>query len=118
MNAFRSSSIITTKLNLQPILNIELFPIHIESKLDMLGFAGKLVKDVVHLWRKNVEKRKTMSSFHKLAKGQTTTFGFQEILGINPESSRDVFHQSCLKKTPIQSKIDCAKLGSFLVHLM
>jgi hypothetical protein len=45
-----SSSKTTRKLNLQPISNIELFPAHVELELGMLGVAGKLVKDVIHLW--------------------------------------------------------------------
>jgi hypothetical protein len=44
-------------LNLQPISNIELFPTHTESELGVLGIAEKLAKDVVHLWRRNFEKR-------------------------------------------------------------
>jgi hypothetical protein len=40
----KSSSKITKKLNFQPILNIKLFPTHIESELGMLGIAKKLRK--------------------------------------------------------------------------
>ena len=43
----------TRKLSLYPILNIELFPTHTELRLDVLGVAGKLVKDVVQLWWQN-----------------------------------------------------------------
>jgi hypothetical protein len=64
---FRSSSKNARKLNSQPILNIELFPIHMESKLGMLGVAEKLVKDVVPLWRWKSENNKIFSS-HKLPK--------------------------------------------------
>jgi hypothetical protein len=39
----------TRKLSLHPILIIELFPIHTELELGVLGVAGKLVKDVVQL---------------------------------------------------------------------
>jgi hypothetical protein len=44
----RSSSKITRKLNLQPLLNIELFPTHMESELGVLGVAKKLMKGVDH----------------------------------------------------------------------
>jgi hypothetical protein len=53
-----------------------------ESKLGVLGIAGKLVKDVVHLWRQNFEKINFLS-FYRLSKQQTTTFGFHGILGVN-----------------------------------
>jgi hypothetical protein len=56
MAACKSSSKITEKLNLQPVSNIELFLTHTESELGVLGIAGKLAKDVVHLWRQNFEK--------------------------------------------------------------
>jgi hypothetical protein len=52
---FKSSSNIIRKWNLQPISNIQLFPTHIESELGMLGIAEKLVKDIVHLWKRNFE---------------------------------------------------------------
>jgi hypothetical protein len=43
----------TKKMNFQPILNIELFLTHIKLELGVLGIIGKLVNDVVHLWRQN-----------------------------------------------------------------
>jgi hypothetical protein len=58
MAVSRSSSKITRKLNLQLVLNIKLFMTPTESESDMLGIVGKLVKDVVHLWRRNFEKVK------------------------------------------------------------
>jgi hypothetical protein len=78
MATSRSSSKITKKLNLQPISNTELFPTHKKLELDVLGFAKKLVKDVIHLRRLNFEKIIFFSSY-KLPKHQTTTFGFQGI---------------------------------------
>jgi hypothetical protein len=56
--ASRSSSKITRKLNLQFLLNIELFPAHME--LGKLGVFRKLVKDVVHQWRRTFEKLKSL----------------------------------------------------------
>jgi hypothetical protein len=47
----KNSSKNTKKLNLQPISNTELFPTHKKLELDVLGFAKKLVKDVIHLRR-------------------------------------------------------------------
>jgi hypothetical protein len=58
MAASKSASKITEKLNLQPVLNIELFLTHTESKLGVLGIAGKLAKNIVHMWRRNFEKNK------------------------------------------------------------
>jgi hypothetical protein len=57
MVASKSSSKITKRLNLQPLLNIELFPTHKESELGVLGVARKIMKHVVHLWRRNFEKK-------------------------------------------------------------
>jgi hypothetical protein len=48
----------TYKLNFQPVSNIELFPIQTELELGVLGIAKKLVKDVVHPWRRDFEKIK------------------------------------------------------------
>jgi hypothetical protein len=45
------------KIQENPILNIELFPIHMEMELGMLDVAGKLVKDVVQLRWRNFEKK-------------------------------------------------------------
>ena len=46
------------KMILQPISNIELSQTHTQLELDMHGVAGKLMKDVVHLWRENFEGKK------------------------------------------------------------
>jgi hypothetical protein len=48
MVAFTSFPKITKNLDLQTVLNIELFPTHMKSKLVVLGVAGKLIEDVVH----------------------------------------------------------------------
>jgi hypothetical protein len=48
MAACRSSSKKLGKLNLIPVLNKTSPRAHIESKLDVLGIPGKLVKYVVH----------------------------------------------------------------------
>ena len=78
MAAFRSSLKIIEKLNLQPVSNIELFPIHAELELGVLGIARKLVKDVIYLWWYNFGK--IIFSSYKLPKQQTTTFEFQGIV--------------------------------------
>jgi hypothetical protein len=49
MAACRSSSENTRKMSLIPIFNKNLPRAHIESKFDVLGVHGKLVKYVVHL---------------------------------------------------------------------
>ena len=54
MATSKSSSKNIEKLNFQSILNIELYLAHTKLKLDVI--AGKLVKDVVNLWRWNYEK--------------------------------------------------------------
>jgi hypothetical protein len=48
MAASKNSQKVIRKLNLQHVLNIDLFPIHIVLELDMLCVARKLVKDIVH----------------------------------------------------------------------
>jgi hypothetical protein len=57
MAASRNFSKNTRKVNFQPVSNIELFPTHMELELSILGIARKLMKDVVHLWRWNFEKK-------------------------------------------------------------
>jgi hypothetical protein len=54
--AFRSSSKSIRKLNLQLISNNEFFQIHTKLELGMLDVVGKLVIDIIHLWRWNFEK--------------------------------------------------------------
>jgi hypothetical protein len=56
MAAFRSSSIDTRKMNLQPILNKNLPWAHIKLELDVLGVAKNLVKYLFHLSKKDIEK--------------------------------------------------------------
>jgi hypothetical protein len=46
------------KIEFTTLLNIELSPTHLESELDTLALARKLVKDVGHLWMQNFEKNK------------------------------------------------------------
>jgi hypothetical protein len=57
IGAFESLPKNTGKFNLQPISNIELFPIHIESKLGLLSVDRKLVKDVLHPWKGEFRKK-------------------------------------------------------------
>jgi hypothetical protein len=40
------------KTNLQPILNKNLPHAHMESEFDMLDVVGKLVKHVIHLYKR------------------------------------------------------------------
>jgi hypothetical protein len=86
----------TRKLSLHSILNIELFPTHTESKLGVLGVAGKLVKDIVQLWWRNFEKKLKFFSY-MLPKQQTTKFWFQGILGVNKTIiERAQFVKACI----------------------
>jgi hypothetical protein len=62
--ACRSSYKNTRKMNLQPILNKNLPWIHMESKFDVLGITRKLVKYVVHSFKKKIEKNKKYNSSH------------------------------------------------------
>jgi hypothetical protein len=52
MAACRSSSKNTEQMNLLPVFNKNSPQAHIESKLDVLGILGKLVKYTVHLSRR------------------------------------------------------------------
>ena len=47
----------TRKLSLHPLLNIQLFPTHTKSELEVFSIASKLVKDVVKIWWWNFEKK-------------------------------------------------------------
>jgi hypothetical protein len=76
--ASRSISKNTRKLDLQLLLNLKLFHIHMKMKFGVLGVAGKLVKDVIQLWWWNFEKR-VVFSFYKLSKQLISKFWFQEI---------------------------------------
>jgi hypothetical protein len=82
MATSRSFSKNIGKLNLQSILNIELFQF-IGIKIGCTWYAGKLVNDVVQLWRQKKKFNKNFS-LYRLPKQQTTIFGFQGILGVNP----------------------------------
>ena len=60
-------------MSLQPLLNKN-SQAHIESKIDVLGVARKLVKYVVHLSiRKKERKKQTYFSSHKVPKYTLTT---------------------------------------------
>jgi hypothetical protein len=64
------------KIQENPILNIELFPIHMEMELGMLDVAGKLVKDVVQLrWRNFLQDQFLVS---KNFNNNGPNFGFKE----------------------------------------
>ena len=51
-----------------------------KSELGMLSTTGKLMKNVVHLWRKIFSLQICYPNI------QTATFGFQEILEVNVKS--------------------------------
>jgi hypothetical protein len=59
---------------------------HMELELDVLGIPGKLVKYVVHLCKRKIEKN--YFSSHKLPKLQLTSFWTQGILGVNDMNLR------------------------------
>jgi hypothetical protein len=56
MAAHRSSSKNIRKMNLQTIFNKNSPQAHMESKFDILGVDGKLVKNGVHLSKKKLKK--------------------------------------------------------------
>jgi hypothetical protein len=56
MAPFRSSSKIIRNLNLEPVSNIEIFPTRTKLELSVLCVTGKLVKDVIHMCKRNFEK--------------------------------------------------------------
>jgi hypothetical protein len=57
--ACRNSSKNASKIKLQPIMNKNSPQTNIESKIDMLGVAGKLVKYVIYLSKRKKLKKKT-----------------------------------------------------------
>jgi hypothetical protein len=60
-------------MNLEPILNKNPLGAQMESKLDVLGIAKKLVKFVIHLLKRK-KLRKIYFSSHKMPKEQMTNF--------------------------------------------
>jgi hypothetical protein len=68
-------------LNLQLILNNNSPWAHTNLELDVLGVAGKLLKYIIRLSKKKLEKKFKKSS-HVLLKQQTTSFWLQGILGV------------------------------------
>jgi hypothetical protein len=82
MAACRSSLEDTWKMSLILVFNKNLPRAHTESELGVLGVHGKLVKNVVHSYKKNNWK-KIKNSSHKLPKQQSTSFWSQGILGVN-----------------------------------
>jgi hypothetical protein len=55
--SYRSSSKNIGKMDLKSILNKTSPWAHMESKFDVLGVPGKLVKYIVHLSKKKIEKK-------------------------------------------------------------
>jgi hypothetical protein len=68
-------------MGLIPIFIKNLPRAHTKSKFDVLGVHRKLVKYVVHLSKRKIEKK--YFSSHKLPKQQSTSFWSQGILGVN-----------------------------------
>jgi hypothetical protein len=68
-------------MSLIPVFNKNLPRAHTESELDVLGVHGKLVKYVVHSFKRKKLKKNYFSS-HKLPKQQSTNFWSQGILGV------------------------------------
>jgi hypothetical protein len=58
MVAYKNSSKNTGKMNIQPILNKNSSHVRMESEFDMLGIVEKLVKYVVHLFKKEKKIKK------------------------------------------------------------
>jgi hypothetical protein len=83
MAACRSSLENTGKMSLIRVFNKNSPWAHTESELDVLRVHGKLMKYVVHSY-----KRKKLNFFyfssHKLPKQRSTSFWSQGILGVNP----------------------------------
>jgi hypothetical protein len=80
MGACRSSSKNTGKMNLIPIFNKTSPQAHTKSELDVLDVHGKLVKYVVHLSKKKIEKKKTL--FIQAVQTAINQFWSQGILGV------------------------------------
>jgi hypothetical protein len=81
MAACKSSLENTRKMSLIPIFNKTSPQAHTESELGVLGVHGKLVKYVVYLFKKKIEK-KNYFSLHKLPKQQSTNFWSQGIIRV------------------------------------
>jgi hypothetical protein len=62
------------------VFNKNLPRAHTELELDVLGIHGKLVKYVVHSFKRKIQKK--YFSSHKLPKQQSTNFWSQGILGV------------------------------------
>jgi hypothetical protein len=58
--AYRSSSKNTRKINLIPVLNKTSPWAHMELEFDVLGVPGKLVKYVIHSFKKKIKLKKTI----------------------------------------------------------
>jgi hypothetical protein len=86
---------------------------HTESELGVLDVHGKLVKYVVHSFRRKSWKKIYFSS-HKLPKQQLTNFWFQGILGVKLKETEDFnakskrshwrLHHAKVCKTKFQKK--------------
>jgi hypothetical protein len=59
-------------MKMQPILNIDSPCTQMELEFDMIGIAKKLVKQVVHLFKRKKLKKKGFSS-HRVPKQQTNS---------------------------------------------
>jgi hypothetical protein len=67
-------------MSLIPVFNKKFPRAHTKSEFDMLGVHGKLVKYIIHLFQKKIEKK--YFSSHKLSNLQSTSFWSQGILGV------------------------------------
>jgi hypothetical protein len=77
MAAWKSSLENAGKMNLIPALNKTSPRVH---TMDVLGVPGKLLKYVIHLSKRKIEKN--YFSSHKLPKQQSFSFWFVGILGV------------------------------------
>jgi hypothetical protein len=85
------SKINTRKVNLQLVLEIELFMTHTKLRLDVLSVVRKLVKDVVHPLRRDFEKKKFL--FLQAAKTTNDHTWVAKILGVQLKGFGNYSHK-------------------------
>jgi hypothetical protein len=110
-------------MSLIPIFNKNSPQAHTESELGMIGVHGKLVKYVIHSFkRKNFKK--TFFFSHKLSKQQSTSFWSQRILGVKSSHMLRKVHSRRLCKNKMLNMLNGnktnknKKTNAPLIHIL
>jgi hypothetical protein len=75
-------------MNLKPVLNKTSPQAHIELEFDVVGVPGKLVKYVVHMSKRKIEKKNCFSS--NMLPKLSTSFWSQGIRGVKLEIKKSI----------------------------